>query len=101
MAKYDKDAIEKYVAEACKNDDYKKARKLGLTQMDRWSMGMDHHPKSVSLMEFLKEHDFCDYGDYFYWKMGGDGDNGETLMYQMDAFFEMIDIENGDGPDED
>jgi hypothetical protein len=25
--------------------------------------------------------------------MGGDGDNGESLMYQMDAFFEFEDIQ--------
>lgn len=92
---YDKDAIEKYIAESCRNDDYKKAKRLGLTDKDRWSEGIGHHPRSVALVNFLKEHDFCDYGDYFCWKTGGDGDNGETLMYQMDAFFEMIDIENG------
>lgn len=46
---------------------------------------------SVRLMKFLEEHDLKDYGDYFGWNVGGDGDNGETLMYQMDAFFEMLD----------
>jgi hypothetical protein len=25
------------------------------------------------------------------WKTGGDGDNGEELMYHLDAFFEMLD----------
>ncbi len=55
---------------------------------DRWSLGVDHHPKSLELMKFLCEIDFKAYGDYFSWKMGGDGDNGETLMYQMDAYFE-------------
>ena len=30
----------------------------------------------------------------FYWKQGGDGDNGEALMYELDAFFELLDIEN-------
>jgi hypothetical protein len=42
-------------------------------------------------MEFLQEHDAEDYDMAFDWKTGGDGDNGETLMYQMDAFFEMLD----------
>lgn len=37
------------------------------------------------------EHDFNDYDDHFCWKKGGDGDNWETLMYQMDAFFELMD----------
>jgi hypothetical protein len=40
----------------------------------------------------LKEaHDFNDYADSFGWKVGGDGDNGETLMYEMDAYFEQKD----------
>ena len=68
---------------------YDEAKAAGLTELDRWSGGIAHHPKSVQLMEFLAEHDLKDYQDYFCWKKGGDGDNGETLMYQMDAFFEI------------
>lgn len=73
------------------NKDYMKATMLGLTQLNRWEEGIDHHPMSERLMKFLKEHDFKDYKDHFCWKTGGDGDNGESLMYQMDAFFEMLD----------
>lgn len=58
---------------------------------DRWENGIPHHSKSKELMEFISEIDFNVYGDYFCWKTGGDGDNGETLMYQMDAFFEAKD----------
>lgn len=58
---------------------------------DRWSKGVPHHPKSYQLMKYLESIDFNLYGDYFGWKVGGDGDNGETLMYQMDAFFEAQD----------
>ena len=47
-------------------------------------------------MAFLSEHDFLDYNDYFCWKVGGDGDNGESLMYQMDAFFELLDREKNE-----
>ena len=54
----------------------------------RWERGIPHHPKSAELMRFLADVDFHAYGDYFGWKLGGDGDNGETLMYEMDAFFE-------------
>jgi len=72
--------------------DYEKAKELGLTNIDRWGEGVEHHPKSIRLIAFLIEHDFEDYCDYFCWKSGGDGDNGETLMYQMDAFFELMDI---------
>jgi len=71
-------------------NDYEKAKQRGLTDKDRWGEGIEHHPMSVRLMAFLKEHDFHDYGDHFCWKTGGDGDNGETLMYQMDAFFEHL-----------
>jgi hypothetical protein len=39
----------------------------------------------------MKDYDFNNCDMYFDWKTGGDGDNGETLMYQLDAFFEMLD----------
>ena len=57
----------------------------------RWETGMDHHPKSMELMKALMKIDlnYCD--DYFCWKKGGDGDNGETLMYEMDIYFECLD----------
>lgn len=70
---------------------YKESVELGLTQVDRWGEGVSHHKNSEMLMTFLKEHDFQDYGNYFDFRTGGDGDNGETLMYQMDAFFEYMD----------
>lgn len=80
--------------------DYEKAVKRQLTKKNRWEEGIEHHPKSEELMEFLKEHDFKDYGDYFCWKTGGDGDNGESLMYQMDAFFESKEMDNVGKPKE-
>ena len=73
--------------------DYEKAKELNLTEIDRWEDGVEHHPMSMRLMEFLSKHDFNDHNDYFCWKSGGDGDNGEQLMYEMDAFFEMLDKE--------
>lgn len=73
-------------------NDYENAKRLGLTSKDRWKSGIVHHPMSVRLMEFILDHDFYDYSDSFCWKVGGDGDNGETLMYEMDAFFELLDI---------
>ena len=76
--------------------DYELAKSKGLTSKidERWEQGTDHHPMSIRLMEFLSKHDFNDCYDYFCWKTGGDGDNGETLMYEMDAFFELMDIIN-------
>lgn len=85
-----------YYAKQC--TDYVKARELGVTSIDRWNEGISHHPMSERIMDFLKAHDFIDYDDYFCWKSGGDGDNGENLMYELDAFFEMIDkTSKGDG----
>lgn len=76
------------------NKDYEKAKELGIISKDRWIRCIAHHPMSERIMEFLAEHDFKDYDDYFCWKLGGDGDNGESLMYEMDAFFEMLDKES-------
>ena len=73
------------------NKDYEKAKKLGLTNLKRWENGIGHHPSSMRIMDFLEKHDIEDYDDYLYWKTGGDGDNGEQLMFEMDAFFEMLD----------
>jgi len=33
------------------------------------------------------EYDFKFNNDYFCWKIGGDGDNGEELMYELDEYF--------------
>ena len=71
-----------------------RAKENGLTDIDRWGEGVDHHPKSQELMEFLAEHDFKDMDDYFCWKIGGDGDNGESLMFEMDVYFEQKDIDD-------
>ena len=59
--------------------------------INRWESGANHHAKSIELMKFIEKIDFECYGDSGGWSVGGDGDNGETLMYQMDAFFEAKD----------
>jgi len=69
----------------CKIKEYEK--KIG----DRWSNCIANHPKSIELMKYLASIDFHLYNDSFCWKTGGDGDNGETLKYQLDAFFEAKD----------
>jgi len=57
----------------------------------RWEAGTPHHLKSVELFTALAEIDWEFGGDYFCWKRGGDGDNGETMMYEMDIYFEELD----------
>lgn len=58
---------------------------------DRWSDGVPHHPRSEQLMRRLMAVDWHVFHDYFCWKIGGDGDNAETLMYAMDVVFEAED----------
>jgi len=58
------------------------------TPNERWEQGINHHPKSVELYRAIAEIDLKYNDDYFDFKSGGDGDNGETLMYVFDIYFE-------------
>lgn len=55
---------------------------------DRWEKGIDHNPKSIELYKRISKMDYEHGGDAFYFKSGGDGDNGEHLMYLLDIIFE-------------
>jgi len=71
--------------------DYQKAKELKLTQLNRWENGISHHPMSERVVKFMAEYDFRDCNDSMDINIGGDGDNGEEMMFLMDAFFEMLD----------
>jgi len=58
---------------------------------ERWEQGVDHDPRSVALYESIAKIDFEDCSDSFGFKSGGDGDNGEALMYILDVHFERLD----------
>jgi hypothetical protein len=62
-----------------------------IANLDRWGLGVPHHKKSMEIMSALMEIDLNYFGDHFCWKSGGDGDNGETLMYELDIYFEQLD----------
>lgn len=64
---------------------------------DRWSDGVDHEPESKALVELIADMDYLHFNDYFCFKLGGDGDNGEILMYIIDALIEngLIEIKIG------
>ncbi len=62
-----------------------------MTITERWEQGIPHDPRSIALYKALAQIDFEQCDDYFCWKSGGDGDNGETLMYQLDVYFERLD----------
>lgn len=57
----------------------------------RWEQGIPHHPKSKELFKAISNIDFKFCDDYFCWKSGGDGDNGEILMYELYIYFEHLD----------
>jgi len=59
----------------------------------RWEQGTEHHPKSINLYKRIEALDFKHGGDSFCFKSGGDGDNGEHLMYLMDIYFEEKDTQ--------
>lgn len=61
----------------------------------RWEKGISHHPKSETMMKLIMEADMEFADDYFCWKVGGDGDNGESMMYLLDIIYELEDKENG------
>ena len=51
-------------------------------------MIIGHDPRSEEIVRALAEIDFHQFDDYFCWKVGGDGDNGEVLMSELDVYFQ-------------
>lgn len=62
-----------------------------MTIAKRWEKRVPHDPRSVALYKSIAEIDFDQGGDVFLFKSGGDGDNGEHLMYLLDVHFEEED----------
>lgn len=58
---------------------------------ERWEKGVPHDKRSVELYDSISKIDYEECGDSFCFKSGGDGDNGETLMYLLDVHFERLD----------
>ena len=65
--------------------------KKPLTINQRWERGIEHDPRSVGLAHAIADLDLKQADDSFCFKFGGDGDNGETLMYILDIYFEKLD----------
>jgi len=51
---------------------------------ERWQQGIPHDPRSMEIFRILEA---ADVEDCFEWEKGGDGDNGEILMFQLDVWF--------------
>ncbi len=55
---------------------------------DRWENGISHRNESIELYKRISQIDFEFGGDSFCFSSGGDGDNGEQLMYLLDIYFD-------------
>jgi len=54
-----------------------------------YGFAKDHNEKSKEIYDFINELDYKN-GDAFYFKSGGDGDNGECLMDLLDCYFNQL-----------
>ena len=57
----------------------------------RWENGVDHHPESEKMIRIMSDLDWAFLGGTLDIKCGGDGDNGEFMMYMLDIYFEAKD----------
>lgn len=57
----------------------------------RWEEGMDHHPESQAVVRAMSRIDSLLGGDSLDISTGGDGDNGESMMFCLDVYFEAKD----------
>lgn len=57
------------------------------TVAQRWEKGIPHDPRSVEIYAHIAKLDLEQCKDFFGFKSGGDGDNGEHLMYLLDDYF--------------
>jgi len=62
------------------------------TPGERWKQGVDHDPRSEEIIRALSDLDWQFYNGVFDIKVGGDGDDGENMMYLLDYWFANKDI---------
>lgn len=62
---------------------------------DRWEQGTPHDARSEEVYGFISEYDWKHNGDSLGLSAGGDGDNGESLMYLLDEYFAAKDRQKG------
>ena len=54
----------------------------------RREKGIEHNPESEQIVKAVAELDF-NYGNFFSFKIGKDGDKSEYLVYLLDIYFEQ------------
>ena len=57
------------------------------TPDERWEQGIDHDPRSEKIFHGIAKIDWEKNNDLMCFKHGGDGDNGESLMFLLDCYF--------------
>ena len=60
---------------------------------ERWENGMPHDPRSVAIFKGIARVDAEQCSNSFDWRYGGDGDNGEELMFALDVHFADADAQ--------
>lgn len=60
---------------------------------DRWEQGVPHHPRAETLARRIAAADWLFADGCFDFKFGGDGDNGETLLYILDILCDLEDTQ--------
>lgn len=80
-----KDEVEIMLEETrIKLEEYRRIHNL--PKIEKYGMCVEHNSKSEDIYNFISEVDFAN-GDFFVFKRGGDGDNGEFLMSLLDEYF--------------
>lgn len=54
---------------------------------DRWERGIPHDPRSEEIVRAMADLDWKFYNGHLDIRCGGDGDNGESMMYLLDYWF--------------
>jgi len=57
----------------------------------RWEQGIEHHRRAIDVFSDIENSDWYFGDDSFGWKSGGDGDNGENLLYSLSVWYELND----------
>ena len=69
--------------------------RITVTPDDRWERGVPHDARSEEVYGFISDYDYRHNGDSLALNSGGDGDNGESLMYLLDEYFAAKDRMKG------
>ena len=65
------------------------------TPGQRWEQGVEHDPRSEEIVRAMAKLDWEFYDGHLDIRVGGDGDNGESMMYLLDYYFAQKDA-NGE-----